>query len=332
MFRFASPYFLLLLPLSAGLILWRRRRVRQPAMANSSLAITGDIRPSLMLRMQWIIPAAEYGALILLLIALARPQMGVEESVTPTEGINIILAIDLSESMAAMDFKIHGKTVDRLTAIKSVVNDFVGKRSQDRIGAVVFGSHAYTQLPLTRDYNTIVMILERLKIGSAGPNTAIGDAVGIAIKRMQDVKSKSNVIILLTDGQSNSGQISPEEAARIAKDKRIKIYAIGVGSRGMAPFLVQDPLLGKRYVHQRVDMDEKSLKAIADQTGGLYFKAEDTHGLSRIYDTIDQLETTPVKVKTFAQYNDLYRFFVIPALGLLAGAVILGNTRWLRVP
>lgn len=332
MFRFANPYFLVLLPMVAGLFFLRRKRVSKPAMASSSLAIVSDIMPSILLRLRWLVPAAEYAALILLIIALARPQMGVEESVTPTEGINIVLALDLSESMAAMDFKVRGTVVDRLTAIKSVVKDFVEKRSEDRIGTVVFGSYAYTQLPLTRDYNTITMILERLKIGSAGPNTAIGDAIGIAIKRMQDVKSKSNIIILLTDGQSNSGQITPEEAVRIARDKNIKIYTIGVGSRGMAPFLVNDPFLGKRYVRQRVDMDEESLKTIAEKTGGLYFKAEDTQGLSRVYDTIDQLETTPVKVKTFAQYNDLYRLFVLPALGMLAAAVILGNTRFLRVP
>ncbi|MGD9209740.1 MAG: VWA domain-containing protein [Desulfobacteraceae bacterium] len=301
-------------------------------MASSSLAVVGDLKSSILLRARWLISAANYGVLILLVIGLARPQMGVEESFLPTEGINIVLALDLSESMAAMDFKAHGKIVDRLTAIKSVVEDFVDKRSQDRIGVVAFGSQAYTQLPLTRDYNAIVTILDRLKIGSAGPNTAIGDAIGIAIKRMQDIKSKSNVIILLTDGQSNSGQLTPEDAIRIAKEKRIKIYTIGVGSRGRAPFLVDDPFVGKRFVHRRVDMDEESLKKIAEQTGGLYFKAENTKGLNRIYDTINQMETTKVKVKTFAQYNDLYRLIVIPALGLLIAVVILNNTRFLRVP
>jgi Ca-activated chloride channel family protein len=301
-------------------------------MASSSVAVVGDIRPSIFLRMSWIVSGFNYSAVIFLIIALARPQMGVNETFLPTEGINIVLALDLSESMAAMDFTAKGKVVDRLTATKNVVNDFVEKRGQDRIGLVVFGSHAYTQLPLTRDYSAIVTILEHLKIGSAGPNTAIGDAIGIAIKRLKDIKSKSNVIILLTDGQSNSGQLSPEDAVKIAREKKIKIYTIGVGRRGLAPFLIEDPVFGKRYVRHRVDMDEKSLKAIAKQTGGAYFKAENTHELEKIYDSIDQLEITAVKVKTFAQYNDFYHLVVIFALILLTAAIILDNTRFLRVP
>jgi Ca-activated chloride channel family protein len=331
MFRFASPYFLLLLPI-LGIIFFYRKRALKPAMASSSVAVVGDIRPSIFLRMSWIVSGFNYSAVIFLIIALARPQMGVNETFLPTEGINIVLALDLSESMAAMDFTAKGKVVDRLTATKNVVNDFVEKRGQDRIGLVVFGSHAYTQLPLTRDYSAIVTILEHLKIGSAGPNTAIGDAIGIAIKRLKDIKSKSNVIILLTDGQSNSGQLSPEDAVKIAREKKIKIYTIGVGRRGLAPFLIEDPVFGKRYVRHRVDMDEKSLKAIAKQTGGAYFKAENTHELEKIYDSIDQLEITAVKVKTFAQYNDFYHWVVIFALILLTAAIILDNTRFLRVP
>jgi Ca-activated chloride channel homolog len=332
MFRFASPYFLLLLLPLVGIVFYRRKRVHQPTMASSSLAVVGDVRVSIFLRLRWIVPAFYYSAILFLIIALARPQMGVEETFLPTKGINIILALDLSESMGAMDFKAGGKFVDRLTAVKGVVKDFIEKRNQDRIGVVVFGSHAYTQLPLTRDYNAIATILERLKIGSAGPNTAIGDAVGIAVKRLLDIKSKSNVIILLTDGESNSGQLAPSDAVRIAKAKKIKIYSIGVGRRGLAPFLIDDPIFGKRFVQRRVNMDEKSLKTIAKQTGGLYFKAEDTQGLAKIYDTINQLEATEVKVKTFAQYRDLYSPSLLAALVLLAAVILLNNTRFLRVP
>ena len=301
-------------------------------MASSSLAMVGDARASIFLRLCWIVPALYYSAILFLIIALARPQMGVEETFLPTKGINIIIALDLSESMGAMDFKAEGKVVDRLTAVKGVVKDFIEKRRQDRIGLVVFGSHAYTQLPLTRDYNAIVTILERLKIGSAGPNTAIGDAVGIAVKRLFDIKSKSNIIILLTDGESNSGQLAPADAVRIAKAKKIKIYSIGVGRRGMAPFLINDPIFGKRFIQRGVNMDEKSLKAIAKQTGGLYFKAENTSGLAKIYDTINRLEATEVKVKTFAQYRELYFPFLLAALVLLAAVILLNNTRFLRVP
>jgi len=267
-----------------------------------------------------------------MIIAMARPQWGTQQIDISTEGVNIVLTTDLSGSMAALDFKLKGKIVNRLEAVKSVVSDFISKRMSDRIALVVFGTNAYTQLPLTRDYNTIASILERLQIGAAGDNTAIGDAIGISLKRLEDVKSKSNIIILLTDGQSNTGELSPENAADIAVQKKVKIYTIGVGTRGEAPFLVRHPVLGERYVYQKVDMDEKTLKNIADKTGGLYFRAEDSEGLKKIYDTIDKLEKTEAKVKSFAEYKELYPFFLFPAFVLLVLWIILVNTRFLSVP
>jgi Ca-activated chloride channel family protein len=249
-----------------------------------------------------------------------------------TEGINIILAVDLSESMAALDFRREGRIVNRLEAVKGVVGDFVQQRTGDRIGMVVFGTEAYTQLPLTRDYNAIVSMLDRLKIGAAGKNTAIGDAIGISLKRLSDIESESNIIILLTDGQSNAGQLSPRAASEIAMETGVKIYTIGVGTRGQAPFLVRDPVFGERYVYQQVTIDEETLKAIADNTDGLYFRAEDTEGLATIYDRIDALEKTEVEVKTFSEFNDLYSFFLLPAFVLLAVWAVLANTRFLRLP
>ncbi len=249
-----------------------------------------------------------------------------------TRGINIVLAVDLSQSMAALDFKEKGRIVNRLQAVKDVIGNFISKRSGDRIGMVVFGSHAYTQLPLTRDYNAISSILERLKIGSAGKSTAIGDAIGISLKRLKDIKSKSNVIILLTDGMSNSGALSPDTATEIAAENKVKIYTIGVGSHGKVPFLIHDPVFGDQYVYQRVDIDEDTLKDIARKTGGLYFRAENTKGLNRIYDTIDRLEKTDVKVKTYNNYKELYPYFLIPALVILGGWIFLSNTRFLSVP
>jgi len=274
----------------------------------------------------------KYAALSLMIIAMARPQWGTQQIDISTEGVNIVLTTDLSGSMAALDFKLKGKIVNRLEAVKSVVSEFISKRASDRIALVVFGTNAYTQLPLTRDYNTIASILERLQIGAAGDNTAIGDAIGISLKRLEDVKSKSNIIILLTDGQSNTGELSPENAADIAVQKKVKIYTIGVGTRGEAPFLVRHPVLGDRYVYQKVDMDEKTLKTIADKTGGLYFRAEDSEGLKKIYDTIDKLEKTEAKVKSFAEYKEFYPFFLIAAFVLLVLWIILVNTRFLSVP
>jgi Ca-activated chloride channel family protein len=234
--------------------------------------------------------------------------------------------------MAALDFRRKGKIVNRLEAVKGVVQEFISKRTGDRIGLVVFGTNAYTQLPLTRDYKTISTILDRLEIGAAGPNTAIGDAIGISLKRIRDIKSKSNIIILLTDGESNSGELTPEDATDLAVQKKIKIYTIGVGTRGKVPFLVKHPIFGDQYVYQKVSFDEKTLRRIAEKTGGLYFRAENTQGLESIYDTIDKMEKTKVKVKTFAEYHELYVSFLIPAFVLLGLWILLSNTRFLRVP
>lgn len=301
-------------------------------MAMPGLAAADAIRPSLSLRAARLLPSLKYAALCLMVIALARPQWGTERVNVLTEGINVILAVDLSESMAALDFKRKGKIVNRLEAVKGVVEAFVQKRSGDRIGLVVFGSHAYTQIPLTRDYTTIVTMLERLEIGAAGKSTAIGDAIGISLKRIGDIESTSNVIILLTDGQSNAGELTPDIAAGIAAEKGVKIYTIGVGRRGEAPFLINDPLFGKRYVYQRVDMDEDTLKEIARRTGGMYFRAEDITGLEEVYDTIDQLEKTEVKVERFMENRELYPLFLLPAFVLLVLWGVLTNTRFLRIP
>ena len=333
MFRFASPYFLLLLALIPPTIWYGRRRTRNPAMAVSGMGDTSRAIPSsALLKMAWLLPVVFYLALALMIAALARPQWGTRRMVVNTSGINIILAVDLSESMAALDFKYQGSVINRLEAVKTVIRDFIKRRVGDRIGMVVFGSQAYTQLPLTRDYNTLATILERLQIGAAGRSTAIGDAIGISLKRLEDIKSKSNIIILLTDGRSNSGELSPESAVEIAAAKKVRIYTIGVGSRGPAPFLINDPIFGQRYVYQQADIDETTLQAIADQTGGLYFRAQDLESLEKIYGTIDRMEKTDVKVKTFADYNELYIYLLLPAFGLLALWVVLTNTRFLRIP
>lgn len=285
-----------------------------------------------MVRMARLMPVLYYLALILMITALARPQWGTRQITMDTSGVNIILALDLSESMAALDFKQGRKIVNRLEAVKSVVADFIAGRIGDRIGVVAFGSQAYTQLPLTRDYDTINAIVQRLQIGAAGHQTAVGDAIGISLKRLQDIESRSNVIVLITDGSSNSGELSPEVAAGIAREKNVKVYTVGVGSRGRAPFLVNDPIFGQRTIYRQVDMDEAALRMIADKTGGLYFRAEDLEGLQKIYKTIDQLEKTEASVKSFAEYNDLYLYLLVPAFGLLGIWIVLMNTRFLKIP
>jgi Ca-activated chloride channel family protein len=335
MFRFASPYTLLLLGL-LPLMAYLRARRPSPVLAHSGLAAVAGLKPTLALRLRRTIPWLKWLALALMVVALARPQWGVRQNTILSEGINIVLAIDLSESMAALDFKKEGKIVNRLEAVKAVVADFIKARSAeqsgDRIGMVVFGTNAYTQLPLTRDYSTLIRMLDRLEIGAAGKSTAIGDALGISVKRLADIESVSNLIILLTDGRSNSGSLSPDAAAQAATSKGIKVYTIGVGSKGKVPFLVKSPLFGERYVYQRVDIDEAALKQIAATTDGLYYRAEDTESLRKIYATIDAMEKTEAEVKTFDQYNDLYIYALLPALALLMLWSLLVNTRFLEVP
>lgn len=332
MFRFSSPYFLILLLIIPAALFYRRKRQGYPSLRVSGTASVSDIDGSIFVKASHLLPFFKYAALCFMILALARPQWGVRQLNVQTEGINIILALDLSGSMAALDFKQKGRIVNRLQAVKSVIRDFIAKRNGDRIGMVVFGTHAYTQLPLTRDYNSILTILERLKIGSAGKSTAIGDAIGISLKRLKDIKSKSNVIILLTDGRSNSGELSPEAAARIAEKNRIKIYTVGVGSRGKVPFLVHDPVFGDRYVYQQVNIDENTLKDISEKTGGLYFKAENIKGLQKIYSTIDHLEKTKAKIKTYDNFNELYIWFLASGLFLLGVWILLSNTRFLSIP
>jgi Ca-activated chloride channel family protein len=331
-FRFEDPYYLLLLGLVPLVAIWRRHR-RQPLwLGASSTRSLEDLPRSAFAVLSRLLPVLKYGALCLMVIALARPQWGTREVSVQTEGINILLAVDLSESMSALDFQRDGKTVDRLEAAKGVIQDFIAKRTGDRIGLVVFGSEAYTQLPLTRDYDTLLDMLGRLEIGAAGKSTAIGDAIGISLKRLADIEGKSNIVILLTDGRSNAGTLTPGAAVEIAAQKEVKIYTVGIGGEGRAPFRVTIPGFGDRYVYQQVEMDEDALRNIAEKTGGLYFRGEDVQGLEKIYDTIDQLEKTEAVVKVYDNYRDLYATALLPAFGLLGLWILLVHTRFLRVP
>lgn len=331
MFHFATPYAFLLTAL-IPLITWYRRRQGPPAMAHSGLHPLDDGKPSLGLSVHRLLPLLVYLSLVLMIAALARPQWGNERTPLKTTGINIILAVDLSESMAALDFKHEGDIVNRLAAVKAVVGDFINRRDGDRIGLVVFGSQAYTQLPLTQDYQTIGAILNRLEIGAAGRATAVGDAIGISVKRLEEIEGHTRIVILLTDGRSNSGELAPQTAADIAKQRGIKIYTIGVGGRGRAPFLIKDPVFGQRYIYQNVDLDEETLKTIARTTDGAYFHAEDLEGLQKIYATIDNLEKSELETISYAEYEELYLYLLIPAFALLGIWVVLKNTRFLKIP
>jgi len=270
-------------------------------------------------------------AIALFVIALARPQSGTKASEVLTEGIDIVLCLDTSGSMQALDFKWENERQNRLQVVKKVVSDFIKGRKNDRIGMVVFGEEAFTQCPLTLDYGVLLSFLDQVKIGMAGDSTAIGSALGTCVKRLKELKSKSKVVILLTDGRNNAGRVSPETAAKIAKTFNIKTYTIGVGTEGEVPFLV-DTIFGKKYVYQRVDLDEDTLKEIANITGGKYFKATNTKALEEIYNQIDKLEKTKVEVKEYMEYEELFGWFLLPALACILLEIVLANTRFRKIP
>lgn len=331
MFRFATPYAFLLL----ALLIWRTgfRCGRQPhAMSMANLNTAGILPPRPTLSFCRILPWMYILVLILLVTALARPQWGVQRVPLPSRGIDIILVVDLSESMAALDFRQGVRILDRLEAVKGTALEFIERRAEDRIGLVVFGSRAYTQMPLTHDHAALGVALEHLRIGAAGRHTAMGDAVGIALKRLLDARGESRVIVLLTDGANNTGELAPLAAAEIARHLGVTIHAIGVGAEGRAPFMVDDPIFGRRMVYRPADLDEAVLQDIAALTGGRFFRALDLQGLQEIYSVIDAMEKSDAAIDRFVHYRELYIHFLVAAFGLLALWVVLSNTRLLAIP
>jgi Ca-activated chloride channel homolog len=264
-------------------------------------------------------------ALVLLAIAAARPQIYNVSNDTRSSGVDIVLCLDASGTMRALDFTLNGERVTRLTAVKKVVGDFIRKREHDRIGLVVFGTEAYTQSPLTMDKGLLLALVDKLEIGMAGDRTAVGSAIAIGGKRLKDLEAKSKILILLTDGRNNTGSISPEQSADAVKAFGVKIYTIGVGGKGPAPFAVQTPF-GTRLAYEQVDLDEEALQKIAGIGGGRYFRASDSKELSEIYDIIDKAEKTEIKQKEFFNFKELYLFFLIPAFILLLIEIALKTT------
>ncbi|MEK7485553.1 MAG: VWA domain-containing protein [Planctomycetota bacterium] len=273
-------------------------------------------------------------ALLCLIIALARPQRGKEGTEVNTEGISILIALDRSSSMMARDFKLHGKLVDRLDAVKEVTQKFIARRYSDEIGLVVFSGYADLQCPLTLDYNILNNLVSEVTLvepGSSEDGTAIGDAIGLSVLRLKDVDSKSKVLILLTDGENTAGELTPLKGAELAQKHHIKIFTIGAGTQGLAQFPVQD-IFGKRYVSVPVKIDEKTLKEIADKTQGKYFRATDTQSLEEIYELIDEMTKTPHKRNIFTEYIEIFHYFVWGALLFLFLEILLANTWFRKLP
>ena len=327
--HFASPYYFWLLTLLVPMIGYYVWRTLQGGAAIRISSVAGVVRAPKTVRyyLRHLPFALRAAAFALLVVALARPQ-DVEQNVrTNTEGIDIMLAIDVSGSMLARDFK-----PDRITAAKEVAGSFIADRYGDRIGLVAFAGEAFTQSPLTTDQSTLQTLLARIRSGLIEDGTAIGNGLATAINRLRESEAKSKVIILLTDGVNNRGEIAPLTAAEIAKAQGIRVYTIGVGTKGMAPYPAIDMFGNITFVNQKVEIDEKTLTAISDMTGGKYFRATDKAKLKAIYDEINQLEKSKVEVTEHVSYHELYLAWVLAALGLLLAEFLLANLVLKRIP
>ncbi len=265
-------------------------------------------------------------AVALLFIVMARPQSVNRWQKVSTEGIDIIIDLDISSSMLAQDFK-----PNRLEAAKDVAIRFISGRPNDRIGLVVFSGESFTQCPLTTDHAVLINLFKEVKSGMIEDGTAIGDGLATAVNRLKDSKAKSKVVILLTDGMNNAGEIAPLTAAEIAKTFGIRVYTIGVGTRGTAPYPVQTPY-GIRYQQMRVQIDEEVLRKIAEMTGGRYFRATNNRKLEEIYREIDKLEKSKIDVKQYSKREEEYLKFALAAALLLLLEWALGNTVLRKLP
>ena len=333
--RLESPWWLLLL-LLLPLLDWMRKRWfgGQPSLMFSSVqflrGITALSKPKSGLLLNFL----RWSALIFFVVAMARPQWGEGVEKIKASGIDIAVAFDLSGSMLAEDFQLNGERVNRATVAKKVLKGFVEDRPADRIGLVAFAGRAYIAAPLTLDHEFLMTNLNRLEAGSEAieDGTAIGSAISAGLNRLRNLDSESKVIILMTDGQNNSGTVNPLTAAEAAELLGVKVYTIGVGTIGMAPMPYKDVFNRKRYRNVEVNIDEETLKKIAERTGGKYFRADSSRKLMEIYNDIDELEKTEVEVERYFNYDELFYYFVLVGLVLLLLELILANSVWLKLP
>ena len=334
MTRFAHPAFfaLALLVVARIVLLIRDRSKRAGAFGFSSLSLVAPPR-GVRVATSALPFALEVLALLLLIVALARPQRVVRLAASDRFGIDIVVALDASGSMAAEDFRPR----NRFVVAKELIGEFIKKRTNDRIGIVTFGNRAATRVPITHDRRIAEAILERADIGEHGNGTAIGHALATSVNRLRTSKTSSRVIILVTDGVNNSGSIEPMVAAELAARSGIKVYTIGVGSEGPVPIPVkrQNPFTGMIetiYTHIRGELDERTLSGIATTSGGEYFRAQDPQALSRVLERIDALEKSRLTAPKREQIDELYLWPLAAGVALLGLALLAGETLWLKVP
>lgn len=315
MIHFGNIIYLFLLIIIPVLFFWNRyiHKKGERFIFYSSKSLLKDSNRSIKVFMIKNLFFLKLISLILFITALARPQILNYYNIEDRKGIDILITLDISGSMASIDFK----PKNRLEVAKDVISNFIQKRETDRLGLVIFAGTSYTKCPLTIDYDILRFFLSETSIGELEDGTAIGMALATSVNRIRHSKTTTKIIILLTDGVNNKGEIDPHDAAKIAKDFNIKVYTIGVGKRGRAPFPITDSYGRKQHIMIDVEIDEELLKEIANNTGGLYFRATDKSSLQQIFQEIDRWEKSEISTKTFHEANDLFLYFLIAALFIL---------------
>ena len=324
MFEFANPWILVLAVLIPLAVWWQKQwgNRREGTIQFSSVQAVKNVA---VLSGEWklkLIRTIQMIVLSLLIMAMARPRAVRDLTETSVNVVDINLVLDISSSMRAEDFK-----PNRLEAAKATARKFIEDREGDRIGLLVFAGESYIQCPLTIDYDVLLDLLDQVEIvDEAHDGTAIGMAIAHGINRLRSSDAKSRIMVLLSDGSNNAGELDPITAAGFAAEYDIKIYAIGVGSRGKAPFPVDDPVFGKRYVQVDVEMDEKTLQQLAETTNGQYFRATDEERLSEIYDEINSLERSEISVKQFREYRELFGWMLIPSVVIMLSMMFVNES------
>ncbi|MFC1504634.1 VWA domain-containing protein [Spirochaetota bacterium] len=333
MFDFKSPeYFLFFLTYPFIIYYYiKYSSKRKSSIKFSSLHKLKRIKTSPMIRYRHLLFIFRMFAISLLISALARPQTGKKNAFIYSEGIEIMLCLDISDSMKGEDFQPH----NRLEVAKEVIGTFVKKRMSDRIGLVVFGKESYLQCPLTLDHGVLIDFIEKISFHpEISAATAVGMAIANSVNSLKKTKAKSKIIVLLTDGVNNAGEIDPETAAQLADTFDIKIYSVGIGKPGRSQVMmrIEDPFFGERVVPMIVEMEEGTLKSISSITKGMYFNAQNKKALEDIYNEIDKLEKTKISTKQYLEYNERYAGFTMLGLLLLLMEILLAHTRFRRLP
>ncbi len=332
MSSFAYPQLLWLLLVLPVIALWRARRGPRAAVRYASTDIARAVGRTTRSRLGVLVPYLRLPALALLIVALARPQNTHATTSVKASGVDVMLALDASGSMAALDLTLGGEPADRLAVVKDVVGKFIDDRPNDRIGMIAFAGGPYLVSPLTLDHDWLDRNLTRVELGTMQDGTAIGSALTAAVNRLRTSDAHTKLVVLLTDGVNNAGKVQPLLAAEAASALGIKVYTIGVGAAGKAPMPIVDDNGRKRIVMAETDVDEKTLQAIADKTGGQFFRATDTASLEAIYARIDELEKTTREVSRYERRDEKFALALLPGLALLALELFLATTWFRRVP